>query len=337
MQEALFYEKLTGQKVRCYLCPRECTLKDGQSGFCYVRINQHGILRTMAYAHPYAINVDPIEKKPLFHVLPATSIFSLGTAGCNLGCKFCQNWDLSKSKSQQERAYYLSPKKIIILAKEHQCSSIAFTYNEPTIFAEYVMDTARLAHKEGLKTVMVTNGYITEKVIKDVYENIDAANVDLKGFSEEFYKKLTLSHLVPVLETLKTLHAMGVWIEITNLLIPGWNDSEKMITQLIDWVLSELGPDVPLHFTAFHPDYQLTDIPATPPETVQKARDTALLRGIHFAYVGNIWDDERSSTYCPSCKTLLIERKWYQTKIVNLSADGKCEKCGERIPGIWEV
>lgn len=334
MKEARFYEKLENGRVKCTLCPRYCRLKPGQHGFCYVRMNKNGTLYTLAYGKPYAVNVDPIEKKPLFHVLPGTKIFSIGTAGCNMACKFCQNWDISKAKFDQKRAVELPPARIVQLALHYNSRGIAYTYNEPTIFAEYVMDTAEIARKNELINVMVTNGYIAPEAIESVYRNIDAANVDLKAFTDEFYRKLTLSRLQPVLNTLKRLKELGVWIEITNLIIPSHNDDPADITRMCEWILQELGADVPVHFTAFHPDYRLTHLPPTTPTTLLKCRKIAMDVGLKFVYVGNIINEEASSTYCPKCGTLLIRRSWYSVSPVNLQGN-RCGNCGEALPGIF--
>lgn len=336
MKEALFYRKTNDGHVICTLCPRECRLKDGQLGFCNVRLHQQGKLVTLAYAHPSAVHVDPVEKKPLYHVLPGSRILSLGTAGCNLGCRFCQNWTLSKSKVDLNQAYYLTSEEVISITLKNHCQSIAFTYNEPTIFAEYLMDISHLSHEKGLKNVMVTNGYIHPEAIDTVYEHIDAANVDLKGFSGDFYKKLTLAKLEPVLETLVHLKKLGKWIEITNLVIPGWNDDDKMVRSMLEWILNNLGENVPLHFTAFHPDYQLTDVPATNPQTLIRFRNLARQMGVRFVYTGNIAWNEGSITYCPGCNEHLIIREWYHTRISPHFEDGICRKCGTTIPGIWK-
>ncbi|HIE53156.1 MAG TPA: AmmeMemoRadiSam system radical SAM enzyme [Armatimonadetes bacterium] len=321
-------------RIHCYLCPRHCHLREGQTGFCYVRRNEGGKLYALAYAQPYAVHVDPIEKKPLFHFLPGTTIFSLGTAGCNMGCKFCQNWDLSKAQYDQGRAFNLPPGQAVELAQQHGCASLAYTYNEPTVFAEYVMDLAREGRKRGLKSAMVTNGYITQEALPQVYENIDAANVDLKAFSEDFYRKLTLSHLKPVLETLKELQRRKVWLEITNLVIPTLNDDPAEIRQMCEWILENLGDRVPLHFTAFHPDFKLLDKPRTSPQTLRQARRTALEVGLKYVYLGNILDVESATTYCPECGAALIQRGWHDVLAVNVR-DGKCTQCGADTDIIW--
>lgn len=331
---AKWWEK-EGDKIKCTLCPRYCRIGEGQTGFCYIRKNEGGILYSLGYSKPVAINIDPIEKKPLFHFLPSTTILSLGTAGCNMGCIFCQNWDISKAKLDQLHSFYTPPEKLVNLALQYNCPSIAFTYNEPTIISEYVIDTAKIAKKYGIKIVMVSNGYISKEAFYDVYENVDGANIDLKAITEKFYQKITLSHLEPVKETLKRLKEIGtVWFEITNLIIPTLNDSEKEIEELCDWILDNLGDTIPIHFTAFHPDYKLTNLPKTPKETLIKARNTAMRKGIKYVYTGNVWYDEGSTTYCPKCKTPLITRSWHEV-MINKVKDGKCPKCNTTIEGVW--
>ncbi|MFN4245558.1 MAG: AmmeMemoRadiSam system radical SAM enzyme [Brevinematia bacterium] len=327
--------KTEGNKVRCLLCPRYCLIGDGQSGFCFIRKNENSKLYSLGYSNPVAINVDPVEKKPLFHFLPSTPILSLGTAGCNMGCLFCQNWDISKARIDQVNSIYIPPEKLVQLAIDYNCPSIAFTYNEPTIISEYVIDTAKIARKHGIKIVMVSNGYISKEAFYEVYENVDGANIDLKAITETFYQKITLSHIEPVKETLKRLKEIGtVWFEITNLIIPTLNDSSEEIKQLVDWVLENLGDNIPLHFTAFHPDYKLTNIPRTPKEKLVKSREIAISRGLKYVYTGNIWFEEGSTTFCPNCKKPLIVRSWHQV-MINKIHDGKCPYCKTRIEGIW--
>lgn len=333
MKEAKYYEKLPDNKVHCYLCPRHCKIGDGQPGFCFVRKNEGGILYQMAYNQPYAINIDPIEKKPLFHFHPGTAILSLGTAGCNIGCKFCQNWDISKARHDHNRAFDLTPQKAVKAARDNYCDSMAYTYNEPTIWAEYVEDLSSEARADGLFNVMVTNGYITPEVIDEVYTNIDAANVDLKSFSEDFYSKVTLSHLEPVLEALKILKQKGVWMELTTLIIPSLNDDPGEIRSMCEWVLDNLGPEVPMHFTAFHPDYKLRNLPATSGRTLENARELALETGIQYVYVGNVYSNS-ANTYCPKCGELLIRRSWHSVEANHLN-DGCCPNCGQHIPGVF--
>jgi pyruvate formate lyase activating enzyme len=334
--EARWWEVLPDGKVHCYLCPRHCHIGEGQSGFCFIRANEGGKLYNLGYAHPAAIQVDPIEKKPLSHFLPGTTILSLGAAGCNMGCFFCQNWDISKSKADQVHSHYLEPETAVLAAIEYHCPSIAFTYNEPTIWGEYVIDTSKIAHAYGLKTVMVTNGYITREALLDVYEHIDAANVDLKAYTEEFYGKVTLSHLQPVLDTLKALrHETNVWIEITNLIIPTLNDAQEETKELCGWILENLGDDVPLHFTAFHPDFKLRNKPGTPPETLHQARRMAMEMGLKYVYEGNILSGG-ADTICPGCHRVLISRSWHRVSGVRVKPDGTCQYCGTLIAGYFE-
>lgn len=322
-------------RLHCYLCPRHCHIGNGQTGFCFIRKNEEGKLYQLGYGRPAALNIDPIEKKPLNHFYPGTRILSMGTAGCNMGCFFCQNWDISKAKSDQVRAADLSPNQVVELAVERQVPHLAFTYNEPTIWAEYVIDIAREAHAAGLKNVMVSNGYITREAFFDVYRHIDAANIDLKAFTEKFYSKVTLTHLQPVLEVLRWLrHETNVWFEITNLIIPTLNDEQEELRQLADWILENLGDDVPLHFTAFHPDFKLMDKPSTPPETLHRARKLAMDMGLKYVYEGNIFSDG-ADTLCPSCRRRIIRRSWHSVES-NVVVAGKCSHCATRIAGIFE-
>lgn len=334
LHEARWWEPEANGKVHCYLCPRHCHIGEGQAGFCFIRANEGGKLYSLGYAHPAALQIDPIEKKPLNHFLPGTRAFSMGTAGCNMGCFFCQNWDISKSRADQVRAPHVPPEDIVKLAIRNGCPSIAFTYNEPTIWGEYVIDICLAAKEYGVKTVMVSNGYITREAFHDIYDHIDAANIDLKAFTENFYGRVTLTHLKPVLETLERLkNETSVWFEITNLIIPTLNDSPAETRELAEWVLEHLGPDVPLHFTAFHPDFKLRDKPRTPPEALHAARAAALEAGLHYVYEGNIFSGG-ANTYCPSCKALLLRRSWHDVQENNLH-NGCCPKCGLTIPGCW--
>jgi pyruvate formate lyase activating enzyme len=334
LHEALWWEPEANQRVHCYLCPRHCHIGHGQAGFCFIRANQNGRLYTLGYASPAAIQVDPIEKKPLNHFLPGTRIFSMGTAGCNMGCFFCQNWDISKSHSDQVNSRHLPPEEVPVLARKYNCRSLAFTYNEPTIWGEYIIDICKAARPLGLKTVMVSNGYITREAFHDIYDHIDAANIDLKAFTENFYGKITLTHLQPVLDTLTWLkRETNVWFEITNLMIPTLNDDPAETRKLADWILANLGPDVPLHFTAFHPDFKLQDKPPTPPETLHRAREIALEAGLHYVYEGNIYSGA-SNTYCPQCQKLLVRRSWHNV-LENHVKVGKCPRCACAIPGWW--
>jgi pyruvate formate lyase activating enzyme len=335
LHEARWWELEADGRVHCFLCPRHCRLRDGQAGFCFIRINEHGKLYSLGYGAPAALQVDPIEKKPLNHFLPGTRVFSMGTAGCNMGCFFCQNWDISKSHQDQVNSQHVSPEDVPLLAQKYGCESIAFTYNEPTIWGEYVIDICKAAKRAGLKTVMVTNGYITREAFHDIYDHVDAANVDLKAFTEKFYGKITLTHLEPVLETLQWLKSeTKVWVEITNLMIPTLNDDPAETRKLAEWIGSNLGPDVPLHFTAFHPDFKLQDKPKTPAETLHRARAIAREVGLHYVYEGNIFSDG-GNTSCPECGAVLIRRSWHEV-LENRLRDGKCGECGERIEGVWD-
>jgi len=334
LHPARWWETDAQGKAHCYLCPRHCHIGEGQAGFCFIRVNEGGRLYSLGYGSPAALQIDPIEKKPLNHFLPGTRVFSMGTAGCNMGCFFCQNWDISKSRQDQVNSTPLSPEEVCLLAIHYGCPSLAFTYNEPTIWGEYVIDICRAAKEYGLKTVMVTNGYITREAFHDIYDRIDAANVDLKAFTEQFYGRITLTHLQPVLETLQWLkNETDVWFEITNLVIPTLNDSISESRALAEWVLENLGPDVPLHFTAFHPDFKLQDKPRTPPETLHAARAAALEAGLHYVYEGNIFSSG-AHTHCPSCQRVLVCRSWHDVQ-ENRLRDGCCPYCGQAIAGRW--
>jgi pyruvate formate lyase activating enzyme len=308
----------------------------GQHGFCFIRENVEGELVQLGYGRPAAVAVDPIEKKPLFHFHPGSQILSLGTAGCNLGCQFCQNFDISKARSMQQDAVHMTPRQIVNLALARDVPAIAFTYNEPTIWAEFVIDIAKMAHDAGLRTVMVSNGYITREAFSEVYEHIDAANIDLKGYSEDFYSKVTLSHLAPVLDTLRWLRReTSVWFEVTNLIIPGLNDSREDTNELCEWILGELGNDVPLHFTAFHPDYKMLDREPTPPETILRAREEALAAGLKYVYAGNILTRDGSNTQCPKCGKTLIRRSWHRIEEIAI-VNGHCRYCNCEITGEFD-
>jgi pyruvate formate lyase activating enzyme len=336
MYEARYFHSTDDGRIRCDLCPRDCTLRDGQRGLCFVRQNVGGRMILTTYGRSSGFCVDPIEKKPLNHFYPGSSVLSFGTAGCNLACKFCQNWDMSKSRDMETLADQASPGAIANAAAKSGARSVAFTYNDPVIFAEYAMDVADACHALGIKTVAVTAGYIHPRARADFYSKIDAANVDLKAFTEEFYFKLTAAHLAPVLDTLKYLvHETKVWTEITTLLIPGHNDSDKELGELAEWIARELGPSVPLHFSAFHPDYKMTDIPHTPPQTLTRARDIARKVGLRYVYTGNVHDPAGGATHCPSCDASVIERDWYEILEYRLDADGRCWRCKARVEGVF--
>jgi len=321
-------------RIQCDLCPRDCRLREGQQGLCFVRAREGDRMVLTTYGRSSGFCVDPIEKKPLNHFYPGSSVLSFGTAGCNLACKFCQNWDISKSREMDSLADLATPEMIARAAKDAGCSSVAFTYNDPTIFAEYAMDTADACHALGIATVAVTAGYIHAEPRAEMYAKMDAANVDLKAFTEEFYKKQTASSLAPVKETLVYLvKETNVWTEITTLLIPGLNDSDAELAELSEWVAGALGPDVPIHFSAFHPDYKLTDIPPTPPATLRRARAIAREAGLRYVYTGNVHDREGDTTRCPSCDAELIVRDWYDILDTKLGPGGTCAVCGAAIAG----
>ncbi len=331
-----WWHTLADGRIECDLCPRACRLHEGQRGFCFVRENAGGVMRLSTYGRSTGFCIDPIEKKPLNHFLPGTAVLSFGTAGCNLGCRFCQNWNISRSREVEALSEEALPRTIAATARELGCRSVAFTYNDPVVWAEYAIDTARACREAGVKTVAVTAGYITAHARPQFFEFIDAANVDLKAFSEQFYHRLCFAHLDPVLATLRWLrHESAVWIEITTLLIPGENDSVDEVARLSEWIAENLGPDVPLHFTAFHPDFKLRDRPPTPPGTLERARDQARKSGLRFVYLGNVHDPTGESTFCPACNELLVGRDWHEITTWRM-LDGACITCGTRIPGYFE-
>jgi len=331
---ARWWHLLGDGRIQCDLCPRDCRLHEGQRGLCFVRQRSGDAMVLTTYGRSSGFCVDPIEKKPLHHFYPGSAVFSFGTAGCNLACKFCQNWDISKSAEMDRLMDQASPDEIARAALRTGCASVAFTYNDPVIFAEYAMDAADACHAHGVQTVAVTAGYMHAAPRREFYAKIDAANVDLKAFTEEFYFRLTGAHLAPVLDTLKYLvHETGVWTEITTLLIPGKNDSSDEIRALSAWVRKELGPQVPLHFTAFHPDWKMIDVPATPASTLARARRIAQEEGLHFVYTGNVHDTEGGTTFCPSCHAALIERDWHRILRYDLTGEGKCPHCATAIAG----
>ena len=331
-----YWHGLPDGRVMCDLCPRECKLKEGQQGLCFVRGNRAGKVVLLTYGRSSGFCVDPIEKKPLNHFLPGTPVFSFGTAGCNLACRFCQNWDMSKSREMATLSDSASPQAIADKARELGCASVAYTYNDPVIFLEYAVDTAEACHALGIKSVAVTAGYISPEPRRLFFSHMDAANIDLKAFTENFYHRLTGAHLQPILDTLVYVkERTDVWLELTTLLIPGENDSDAEIDEMTRWVRANLGPDVPMHFTAFHPSWKMMDRPATPASTLTRARSIALANGIHFAYTGNVHDSAGGSTWCPKCGALLVERDWYELGAWNLTEKGDCSACGAHCAGVW--
>jgi pyruvate formate lyase activating enzyme len=331
---ARWWHRLDDGRLQCDLCPRDCRLHEGQRGLCFVRQRVGDAMVLTTYGRSSGFCIDPIEKKPLNHFYPGTSVFSFGTAGCNLACKFCQNWDISKSREMDRLMDRAAPETIAAVAKRYGCESVAFTYNDPVIFAEYALDTAAACHELGLRTVAVTAGYVHAEPRREFFAAMDAANVDLKGFSEDFYFKLTGAHLAPVLETLEYIrHETSCWLEITTLLIPGYNDSDAEIEAETRWIVERLGPDVPLHFTAFHPDYKMTDVPPTPPATLTRARRIALENGLRYVYTGNVRDVDGGTTFCPSCGAAVIRRDGYSILGYELTEAGACRHCGAAIAG----
>lgn len=331
-----YWHRLDESRICCDLCPRACLLKDGDRGFCFVRQNIGGEMVLTTYGLSTGFCIDPVEKKPLNHFLPGTSVLSFGTAGCNLGCRFCQNWSISKSREITIASEKADACSIAAKAEEYGCRSVAFTYNDPVIWAEYAIDVASACHERNIKTIAVTAGYVNPEARRDFYSVMDAANVDLKAFTEIFYQHLSLAHLDPVLDTLRWLkEETDVWFEITNLVIPQENDSPEEISRMCQWIVDNLGGDVPVHFTAFHPDFKLTNRPPTPPETLVRARQQAMDAGIKYAYVGNINDRQRQSTYCPNCQSLLIERDWYELGLFKIK-DNACAYCNWKIAGVFE-
>jgi pyruvate formate lyase activating enzyme len=333
-----YWHRLEDGRVQCDVCPRACKLHEGQRGLCFVRAAQEGQIVLTTYGRSSGFCVDPVEKKPLNHFLPGTSVLSFGTAGCNLACKFCQNWDISKSREIDTLADAASPAALANAARRLGCRSIAFTYNDPVIFMEYAIDVAQACREQGIHPVAVTAGYMCPEPRREFYRYMDAANVDLKGFTEGFYRNICGGHLQPVLDTLEYLkHETDVWFEITTLLIPDENDSDREIDELSRWVMEHVGPDVPLHFTAFHPDWKMMDKPHTPPATLTRARRIALANGLHYVYTGNVHDSEGGSTYCTGCGLVLIGRDWYELGTWNLTGDGRCVQCGTLLPGKFEA
>lgn len=331
---ARWWHALPDGRIQCDLCPRDCKLHEGQRGLCFVRKMEGGQMVLTTYGRSSGFCVDPIEKKPLNHFYPGSSVFSFGTAGCNLACKFCQNWDISKSRETDTMVDQAMPDEIARAAEAAGCKSVAFTYNDPVIFAEYAMDVADACHARGLKTVAVTAGYIHEEPRREFYAKMDAANVDLKAFTDDFYFKLTGARLQPVLDTLVYLkRETDVWFEITTLLIPGHNDSDAELEAMSQWILRELGPEVPLHFSAFHPDWKMQDVPPTPASTLSRARDIALKVGLHYVYTGNVHDTAGGTTACPACHEALIVRDWYRIDHYSVTPDGHCPHCGRAIAG----
>jgi len=334
--EAHFYERLPNKKIKCKLCPRECTVGDRERGYCGVRENRDGVYYTLVHSRVCAAHVDPVEKKPLFHYLPGSLAFSLATAGCNVNCKFCQNWDISQSRPEQVQSVYTPPKKVAELAAQWRCESIAYTYSEPVVFSEFLMEAADAGHEAGIRSVVVSNGYIQDEPLRAAYGKMDAVKIDLKAFTDSFYQKIVAGQLKPVLDTLVTLRKMGKWTEIVYLVIPTLNDSEQEFRGLASWIKANLGTDVPLHFTQFHPDYLLKNLSITPIPTLERARDIARAEGLHFVYVGNVPGHPAEHTYCPRCQRILVERMGFEIRQMVIR-NGACPTCKQPIPGVWHA
>jgi pyruvate formate lyase activating enzyme len=324
-----------GQYVRCTLCPHRCVLAEGERGLCRVRENRGGKLYTFVYGNPCAVHVDPIEKKPFFHFLPGTTAFSLATAGCSLRCQYCQNYTISQHTPEETSNVDAPPEAVVAASLENRAASVAYTYSEPTVFYEYMLDTARLARRAGLRNAVISAGYINEEPLRELCRTVDAIKVDLKGYDDGFYREVCGGTLEPVLAAIHTIHDMGVHLEVVNLVVPTLNDEPASLKALVAWLLDTLGPDVPLHFSRFHPDYQLTNLPPTPLETMEAARQMAMDAGVHYVYLGNVPGHEGNHTYCPRCGQMIVRRSGMATESIHI-VDGKCEFCHEPIPGIWE-
>lgn len=331
-----YHYKSLGENVKCQVCPNECILREGQRSVCRNKTNYNYVLYTLAYGNPCAVHVDPIEKKPLYHFLPSTTAFSIATAGCNLRCLNCQNWEISQRSPEETYNGELFPDQVVETAIRNECQSIAYTYSEPTAWYEYMYDTAELAASQKIKNVWVTNGYMNETPLRDLCQWLDAANVDLKSFSEEIYNTLNSGMLEPVLTTLKILKEEKVWVEITNLVVPTWTDDMDMIADMCQWLYQNMGPDYPLHFSRFRPDYKLLSLPPTPVEVLQEAHAIAKDAGLHYVYIGNVLDVKEQNTYCPHCEKVIIERKGFYVGEMHVK-DGVCEYCGNEIKGVWNL
>ena len=332
--EAMFWDKLPGNLIKCRLCPRECEVADVERGTCGVRENQGGAYQTLVYGALCSANVDPIEKKPLFHYLPGTPAFSVATAGCNIECKFCQNWQISQFRPEQVQSVLVAPDKLVAECMAARCPTIAYTYSEPVVACEYVHDSAAVARAQGVGSVMISNGYIQEKPLRQLCRQLTGVKIDLKAFTEKFYAETCSGQLKPVLATLETLKEIGIWFELVILIIPTLNDSPEEVRQMSEWVVKQLGPDVPMHFTRFHPTYRITNLPQTPIPTLESCRQIALDAGVRYVYAGNVPLHPGENTYCHQCKNELVQRVGFRV-VSNQIKDGKCPKCGAAIPGVW--
>ncbi|MGD0869208.1 MAG: AmmeMemoRadiSam system radical SAM enzyme [Bryobacteraceae bacterium] len=332
--EARFYEKQPYKKIKCKLCPRECVIDDRERGYCGVRENRGGTYYSLVYARVCAAHADPIEKKPLFHFLPGSMAFSVATAGCNVNCKMCQNWDISQVRPEQVDSSFIPPKDLAGLARRYQCPSIAYTYSEPVVFCEYVLDSAEAGRAAGVKSVVISGGYIQEEPLKQLCGRVDAIKIDLKGFSEKYYKEVVNGELKPVLNALVTIRKLGTWNEVVYLVVPTLNDSDAEFRGLARWIKAELGRDVPLHFSRFHPEYLLKNLPPTPLPTLERAKAICDAEGLNYVYIGNVPGHPAENTWCPKCRRIVVERAGFTVRALHLDG-GKCHFCQQAIPGIW--
>src|SRR5271157_5589014 len=333
--EAKFYEKLAYKKIKCKLCPRECVIDDRERGYCGARENRGGTYYSLVYSRVCAAHVDPIEKKPLFHFLPGSMAFSVATAGCNVNCKMCQNWDISQVRPEQVNSTFLPPRDLAALSRQYQCPSIAYTYSEPVVFSEYVLDSAAAGRAAGVKSVVISGGYIQEEPLKQLCGRVDAIKIDLKGFSEKYYKEVVNGELKPVLNALVTIRESGTWNEVVYLVVPTLNDSDEEFRGLARWIRAELGRDVPLHFSRFHPEYLLKNLPPTPLPTLERAKAICDAEGLNYVYIGNVPGHPAENTWCPKCRRIVVERAGFTVRALHLDA-GKCHFCQQAIPGIWK-
>ncbi len=334
-RKALHWAPLDNERIECALCPRYCKIADKERGYCGVRENQKGIYNTLVYGRICSAHIDPIEKKPLFHYKPGSKVFSIAAAGCNMECNFCQNWQISQFRPEQIESYNLQPADLIEAVIKEKCDIIAYTYTEPVVYYEYMYDCAKLGKIKGIASVMISNGYINEKPLRELCEQLSAVKIDFKAFTDRFYKEVCSGELQPILNTLKILKSIGIWFELVVLVIPTLNDSPEEFSNMCKWILDNLGPDVPMHFSRFHPMYKIKDLPSTPIKTLEKAKEIAAKTGLHYVYIGNVSPHEAENTYCPICKSILIKRIGYTILSNKLSGKNKCPDCQTEIPGIW--
>jgi len=334
IREARFYDKLPHKKIKCRLCPRACVIDDRERGYCGARENRGGTYYTLVHSRVVSAHIDPIEKKPFFHFMPGAMAFSMATAGCNVNCKMCQNWEISQVRPEQVRATYLAPRDVAAIAKQNHCPVIAYTYSEPVIFYEYMIDCAEAGHAAGVKSAVVSGGYIQQEPLEKLCPRVDAIKVDLKGFTQKFYTEVVNGELKPVLDALVTMRRLGIWTEIVYLVVPTLNDTDAEFQSAARWVRTELGPDVPLHFTRFHPEYLLKNLPVTPLKTLERAKAIGDAEGLHYAYIGNVPGHPAENTYCPKCRRAVVERTGFMVNGMHLH-NGKCEYCREMIAGVW--